>query len=234
MTIAAVLLGAMAAVGGGAVAWGALMPELTMFHAFYGAITVFATPAAAAAIVIVWAWFAERKRRGVALAIIVVAVLQLEVGVLNSWRSLLSAGPHTYPPIPTDVLAAIAGLDANEKVGYACLPAEEIIFWDPALGAIDMHTGRRIVPLCYQSNAFSMLMGGTEEGASRMASQFQHAPQVGLFPTADAQPSPDEVAAFMRRLGIGYLYVDDTHPNTLVPDAVPVFSNGTTQLLRLP
>jgi len=38
----------------------------------------------------------------------------------------------------------------------------------------------------------------------------------------------------MRRQGIEYIYADAKHPNTLVPDAVPVASTGDVVVLRLP
>ena len=38
----------------------------------------------------------------------------------------------------------------------------------------------------------------------------------------------------MKSHGIDYIYVDRAHPNTLVPDAIPVATDGETQVLRLP
>ena len=50
--------------------------------------------------------------------------------------------------------------------------------------------------------------------------------------TRRRQPSPADVAAFMKANGIDYIYVDALHPNTLVPDAIPIATSGDTRLLR--
>ena len=42
------------------------------------------------------------------------------------------------------------------------------------------------------------------------------------------------MVAFLKANGIDYIYVDAMHPNTLVPDAVPIATSGDTQVLRLP
>ena len=63
---------------------------------------------------------------------------------------------------------------------------------------------------------------------------FQWAPQRAVYPTSTAAPSPAAVAAFMKSNGIDYIYVDRAHPNTLVPEAIPVATDGETQVLRLP
>ena len=63
---------------------------------------------------------------------------------------------------------------------------------------------------------------------------FQWAPQRQLYPDPGARPSPDSVATFLKDNGIDYIYVDSVHPNTLVPDAIPVATYGQTQVLRLP
>ena len=43
-----------------------------------------------------------------------------------------------------------------------------------------------------------------------------------------ARPSPANVAAFLKANGIDYIYADAVHPNTLVPDAVPIATIGET------
>ena len=63
---------------------------------------------------------------------------------------------------------------------------------------------------------------------------FAAAPQRALYPTWDAKPSPAAITTFLKANGIDYIYVDKVHPNTLVPDAVPVATDGETQVLRIP
>jgi len=63
---------------------------------------------------------------------------------------------------------------------------------------------------------------------------FSMAPQSALFPTAKARPAEGELIAFLRANGVRYLFVDATHPNTLLPGAVPFRTSGSTQLLRVP
>jgi len=55
-----------------------------------------------------------------------------------------------------------------------------------------------------------------------------------IYPDSQARPTPEAVAAFMKRHGIGYIYVDGAHPNNLVPDAVPISVSGSSELLRVP
>jgi hypothetical protein len=234
--LAALLLGVLAIVAGGAFAWGALIGEFTMFHAFYGALTLFATPMAAAAIVVVWSRLRERGRKLAALVVIVGAVVQVEVGILSSVNHLFEFGPYAYPsipPIPLEVMASIGSLEPEAKIGYACRDEEEIVFWDARLLSIDLHTGRRIVPLCYEANVFAEATGASG-AAEEVGPQFRFAPQFELFPNANARPTPEKVVAWMKGKGIGYLFADKGHPNTLVPDAIPMIVRGDTQLLRLP
>jgi hypothetical protein len=89
------------------------------------------------------------------------------------------------------------------------------------------------VPLCFEAETFGA-MTGTPNSADVASPLFLAAPQRALYPTSTARPSPAEIAAFMKAHGIGYIYVDRVHPNTLVPDAVPVATDGQTQVLRLP
>ena len=62
---------------------------------------------------------------------------------------------------------------------------------------------------------------------------------MGAPASALSRPRPGPVACdagarFMKSNGIDYIYVDRAHPNTLVPDAIPVATDGETQVLRLP
>jgi hypothetical protein len=231
--LAAMLMAAMSIVGGGAIAWGLRLGEFTMFHVFYGAIVVFATPMAVAAIVVLWARLRDGGRGLIALALIAVTVFQVQLGVFSSGSQLIQFAARGYQPVPLEIMSAIRGLESEAKIGYACHQREELVYWDPRLLSIDLHTARRIIPLCFQADILGPMVGG-DVSREAVAPQFALAPQSELFPTADTQPTPAEVSAFMRRQGIGYLYVDATHPNSLVPEAVPVIVRGDTRLLRLP
>ena len=61
--------------------------------------------------------------------------------------------------MPLAILAAIEGLPADAKLAYACLPAEEAAFWDAQLLGLDAHTGRRVVPMCFESETFGAMTG---------------------------------------------------------------------------
>jgi hypothetical protein len=224
---------ALAVVAAGAVGWGARLGEFTMFYLFYGAIGVIATPIAAIAAWMVWTRARALKRRTLAAAMAAFFVIQLEFGAVNAVLRMQVFGPHDYAPIPTGILDSIRALPPGSKLAYACQPLEELGFGTPQLLSIDAHTGQRVVPLCFQAEFLSGLIGA--ERSERVENlYFKTAPQRELFPTADARPSPDLVAAFMRRQGIDYIYADAKHPNTLVPDAVPVASAGDVVILRLP
>ena len=49
-----------------------------------------------------------------------------------------------------------------------------------------------------------------------------------------ARPSSQEVAEFLKAHDIDYIYADAIHPNSLVPDAVPVAAFSGFELLRVP
>ena len=67
-----------------------------------------------------------------------------------------------------------------------------------------------------------------------MSPLFAAAPQRELYPSAETNPSPEAVVAFLREHGIGYIYQDAVHSATLVPDAIEVFADGDFRLLRVP
>jgi hypothetical protein len=131
------------------------------------------------------------------------------------------------------LLGTIASLPQDAKLAYSCQPAEEIAFWDARLLGIAAHTGRRIVPMCFQSDYLGVLTGGTltDDLASPL---FQSAPQRILYPTAGARPSTDRILAFLQSHGIDYIYADDAHPNALIPGATEVASVGNFTILRVP
>ena len=87
--------------------------------------------------------------------------------------------------------------------------------------------------MCFEADFFGQLVGG-QRNAEIENPLFKWAPQRALYPDATARPSPASVAAFLKANGIDYLYADTMHPNSLVPDAIPVTTSGEVQVLRLP
>lgn len=217
----------------GAIIWGALFGDFTSFHLFFAGIAAFATPVAAVAARSVWVRLRATGHLRLATAVFVLCALQLgsgvTLGVLRLWRF----GPGNYPPVPVATLAAIRSLPTGAKLAYACLPFEEVAFWDAELVGIDAHAGRRIVPMCFQADTFG-LINGTPLSPDRPSPLFRSAPQRALYPDAAGKASTASVVAFLKANGIGYIYADTLHPNTLVPDAIPIATNGDTQVLRIP
>ena len=131
------------------------------------------------------------------------------------------------------ILAEIRSLPPNAKLAYACRQSEELGFWDPRLIGIGAHTGRRIVPMCFQSDFFGQLIGG-QKSVDIPGPLFLWAPQRALYPDSGARPSSASVASFLKANAIDYIYADALHPNTLIPDALPIATSGDTQLLGIP
>jgi hypothetical protein len=226
-TIAAVLLGA--------VAWGWRLPDLNTFYLFFAPIAVLATPVAAIAVVRVVEQVTARTTLPVAVAIIVGAcVAQLAWGAFGIGLPALarSAPLPEREPIPASVLEAIRALPPNARLAYECRPFEEATFAQPQLMAIDTLTGRRVVPLCFQADVTSHLIGGIRSPDTANGS-FAVAPQRALFPTSSATPTPTEVRAFLAEHGIDYLYVDAFHPNQVVPGANLIAGEGTVRLFSV-
>lgn len=217
----------------GAIVWGALLGDFTSFHLFFGGIAVFATPVAAVAVWRVWLWLRSVGHPRLAVVVLLLFATQLEfglgLGVLRAWRF----GPTNYPPVPVATLAAIRSLPDSAKLAYACLPFEEIAFWDAQLLAITAHAERPVVPMCFEAETFG-LMTGTPISREVPNPLFLDAPQRRLYPTWDSRPEPATVSAFLKAHGIEYIYADALHPNTLVPDAVQVVTDGETRVLRIP
>jgi hypothetical protein len=90
-----------------------------------------------------------------------------------------------------------------------------------------------MVPMCFQAETNGALTG-TQMSPDIPSPLFQLAPQRELYPDSKAQPSAAAVAAFLKTHGIEYIYADAMHPNTLIPDAIPILTSGETQLLRIP
>ncbi len=217
----------------GALVWGARLGDYNTFHLFFAGIAVFATPAAAVAVWSIWQRLHVAGHAPLAIAVLVLCGVQLVMGAALSFVQLEAFGPHEYAPVPEQVLATIRGLPPGAKLAYACQPFEELAPWDGRLLGLDAHTGRRVVPMCFEADFFGQLVGG-QKSADNPNPLFRSAPQHALYPDANAAPSPASIAAFLKANGIDYIYADTMHPNTLVPDAVPVITSGTVQVLRLP
>jgi len=225
-------LGTVVLLVAGAIAWGARLGDFTMFYLFFAGIAVFATPVAAIAIRTVWERL-QAARNPLAIGLVVLCALQLGLGVSSGVVRLQAFGPHAYGPISVSLLKAIRQLPPNAKLAYACQPFEEIAFTNPQLLSIDAHTGRRVVPMCFEAETLSTLIGATFSAQIPNAG-FNWAPQRILYPDAIADPSSAAVTDFLKDKGIGYIYADASHPNFLVDDAVPIAKSGDAEVLRVP
>jgi hypothetical protein len=219
----------------GAVVWGARLGDFNMFHVYFGGLVVFGTPVAAAAVVALWREAQVNGRRRAATAMFVLCGVQLGLGGgIAVVRLQLGFGPMDYQPIPLEVLDAIERLPMDAKLAYSCGATEEAAFGDPILGSIDAHTGRPVVPMCFHAEIFTWLITGNDNSTEVANPYFELAPQRTLYPDSKVRPSAATVTAFLKRHGIAYIYADTAHPNRLVPEAVPLATSGTIQLLRIP
>lgn len=230
---ARVLAGTMTLVVVGAFAWGARLGDFNMFHVFFGGLAVFATPAAAVATWTLWHALRESGRARAASALLLAAVVQFELGAASVIPRLLHFGPNDYEPIPVSLLEAIRELPTDAKIAYACNPLEEVAFWDARLLSITAHTGRPVVPMCFQAAYFDMVHG-LEPSPDIVSPLFMWAPQRALYPTSDAQPTAYDVTVFLKQHGIDYIYSDAAHPNTLVAHTLPVATTGDFEILYVP
>ena len=217
----------------GAVAWGARLADYNTSYAYFGAVAVVLTPVAAATS---W-WVLRIARRGrvrtAYAALIILVAAQLEFGAMTTLLRLQSFGPGTFKPIPSAMLDAIRSLPPDAKIAYGCQPMLEFAIWDPQLVSIDAHTGRRMVSMCFHADALGHFVGApfdpTVEGPF-----FRIAPQRALYPTHDAEPTPESIARFLRSNGIDYLYQDEEHTKLLVPWATEIHRDGDHRLWALP
>lgn len=217
----------------GAIVWGARISEFTMFYLFYAGIAAIATPVA---VIAAWTVLGRLREKGhfrLALGLFALCLLQIELGTAFGLQALQRFGPHEYPPISMDLLAAIRQLPPNAKLAYACGPFEEVGFAGSRMLSINANTDRRVVPMCYEAERLSEFLGA-ELSLEVPNAFFKWAPQRALYPDASANPSSEEVADFLRAHGIEYIYADKQHPNTLVEFAVLVASGGEAQVLRIP
>jgi hypothetical protein len=216
----------------GAIAWGWGYSTLSMFYFFFGGIAVFATPIAAVA---TWLLL-KRIRTGhyprLAVGVVALGVVQLELGVVLGLARLQGGSPD-IAPIPVNILEAIGQLPADARLAYACQPLEEISFINSKLLSIDAHTGRRVVPMCFEADVLGPLFGGQPSTQTPDAG-FASAPQSALYPDSTARPSSVAVANFLKDHGIGYIYADAMHPNSLVDEAIPIATSGNALVLRIP
>jgi hypothetical protein len=217
----------------GALVWGSDLGDFNMFHAYFGGIALFATPVAAIAMYTVWARLRASGRRLLALATVLMFVFQVEAGLGLVVLRLQGFGPGAYAPVPLEFLDRIRALPDNAKLAYSCQPAEEVAFWDAKLLGITAHTGRPVVPMCFQSETL-VLKTGTPLSPDRISPLFRSAPQRQLYPNAAATPTREAVVAFLRANGIEYVYADSVHPNDLDPEATLIALTGQFQLLKIP
>jgi len=89
------------------------------------------------------------------------------------------------------------------------------------------------VPMCFEADVNGPLLGADVDATIADAG-FASAPQAALYPDSTARPSPAAVTVFLEAHDIDYIYADADHPNTLVPEAVPVASSAGFEVLRLP
>jgi hypothetical protein len=226
--------GAMVILVGGAIAWGARLGDFTTFYLFFAGIAVIATPVAVIATRSLWERLRRMQHLRLATALVVLCVLQLEVGAATGiFRLQLFGAQVGQPPIPVKVLVAIRQLPPEAELAYGCHPFEEVAFGTPQLISIDVHTGHRVVPMCFAGEVLSFL-NGAELSDQIPNLYFRAAPQRTLYPDAATHPSSSVVASFLKNHGIAYIYVDAKHQNTLVDYAVPIATSGDTKLLRVP
>lgn len=229
---AAICLGTTVLVIAGAIVWGWRLATFNMFYFFFGALAIFVTPVAVAAVWLLVERIRSAGHPGLAVAVITLCAIQLELGIVLG-LGRLQGGSATYEPIPVSILQAIVRLPEDAKVAYACQPLEEISFVNSKLLGIDAHTGRRIVPMCFQADALAPLFG-VERSAQTPDAAFVFAPQATLYPDSTARPPSTAVSSFLKAYGIDYIYADAAHPNSLVTDAVPIATSADFELLRVP
>jgi hypothetical protein len=217
----------------GAVVWGARLADFNSFHFFYGGLATCGTPVAAVAVWSIWQRLRAISYRRLAVAFLVLVVVQIEVGVVLGVARLQEFGPGALPPVSTDILMAIRDLPSNAKLAYACRPTQEQAFWAPWLLSLQAHTGRPVVPMCFEAEFFAKLLGAPPS-ADVPSPQFRFAPQQTLYPDSQARPSPAQITSFLKANGIDYIYADAVYPNSLVPDAISIATSGETQVFRIP
>jgi len=74
--------------------------------------------------------------------------------------------------------------------------------------------------MCFEADFFGQLIGG-QKSVDVPNRLFLRAPQHALYPDSSAQPSAASVTSFLKANGIGYIYADALHPNSLVARCDP-------------
>jgi hypothetical protein len=226
-------VGAAGVLAAGALAWGARLGDFTMFYFYFAGIGVIATPTAAVAVRTLWQHLRTRRYVAISAGLAVLSLIQLELGVAAGIVRLQGFGPYDYPPIPTALLAAIRELPTDAKLAYSCGPFDEVAAGTPRLLSIDAHAGRRVVPMCFEAEFPNTLIGS--QSTDQVASQFfTGAPQAALYPDAAASPSAAVITRFLKDHVIDYIYVDDKHPNILLPDAIAIATSAHAEVLKVP
>ena len=227
-------LGVMGLLVAGAIGWGARAGEFTMFYLLFAGIAAYATPLAAAAIRMLRDQLRDLGHLLLAALIVALCMTQLLIGVYAVTLRLQGLGTHSADkPTPLSLLGSIRQMPPDAKLAYACGPTEEIAFGVPQLLTIDAETARRVVPMCFEADHPSFLLGAEQD--MRIVGQFfRGAPQHELYPSSTATPSSTAILDFLDKYGIDYIYADARHPNTLVPDAVVIASSGDSQVLQVP
>jgi hypothetical protein len=205
-----------------------------MFYLFFAGIAVLATPVAVLAVMIVWERLRSTKHTRWAAAVVVVFAIQLEIGVFGAVLRLQHFGPPAAEtPIPVNMLEVIRQLPPGGKLAYSCRPLDESGFGVPQLVSIDAHTRHRVVPMCFEAELLSTLIGAkpSDQVENRF---FPSAPQRAIYPDAEARPSSSAVANFLKAHGVEYIFADTRHPNTLVDNAIPMAVSGDAMVLRIP
>jgi hypothetical protein len=217
--------GSLVAVTVGALVWGVRLADFNAFHTFYGPISVLLTPIASAGVVAAIMIARRAQRTRVASILLAGLLVQGAIGAVATVQRLYEFGPGHYDPMPTAALSYIRDLPAEAKVGYACAQVEEVAVWDARLISVTAHTGRKVVPLCFQADVFGVQLGVPPD-PTVPSPFFALAPQRSVWPSSSASPTTEQITAFMDSWGIAYILADSKHANTLDPDAEPVFRSG--------
>ncbi len=208
----------------GALAWGALLPDYNTFHLFFGGLATIATPLAAAAIVDLWRWLRVHRYRLVAAVVVAATLGQLGLATAFTVAHLGRFAPFDYPPIPIAMLERIQQLPASAKIAYRCALDEQSV-WLPRLISVNARTGRPLIPMCFQADLASRLIGADVDPDVENPS-FRVAPQRQLYPSRSAAPSRSEVRSFLSRYGIRFILADPIRPNSLDRAAHVIFRAG--------
>ena len=157
-------LGTTALLVTGALLWGAHVDDLLAAHLLVAGIAVFATPAAAVAVWSIWLRLRAAGHARFAVAVWFCAARSWSSG--SPWASCDSSrlDRRAMSQFRSRYFAEIRGLPLGAKLAYACRASEEVAFWEARLLSLDAHTGRRIVPMCFQAEVTSSLTQLTNFG----------------------------------------------------------------------